>query len=237
VENAILFEQLQQSQAELRALSTRLLEVQEEERRMVALDLHDHFGQILTTFKLSLRPEAFIKHSEDEQRARLAEVTAIVNELIEAAEDLSLRLRPAILDDLGLTMAFQWHIQRFSRQTHIPVDVEIMLDKGRRFAENIEITLFRVLEESLSNALRHGDPSTIHVNLRADQENIHLSVRDDGSGFSIEDLDNDDRSQTGLTGMQERVRLLNGEFCIDSVPKIGTKIEVKIPIIEEGKIL
>jgi PAS domain S-box-containing protein len=235
VENAILFEQLQQSQAELRSLSTRLLEVQEEERRLVALDLHDHFGQILTTFKLSLRPEAFIKHSEAEQRARLAEVTAIVDELIEAAEDLSLRLRPAILDDLGVATAFEWHIQRFSRQAHLPIHAQILLDKRRRFAGNIEITLFRVLEESLSNALRHGDPASIHVNLRADQEYIHLSVQDDGSGFSIEDLNDDDRSQTGLTGMQERVRLLNGEFIIHSVPQIGTTIEVKIPLIGEGK--
>jgi len=235
VENALLFEQLQQSQDELRALSQRLLEVHETERRAVALDLHDHFGQILTTFKLSLRPEAFIKHSEEEQRARLAEVTAIVDELIEAAEDLSLRLRPSILDDLGLTLAFEWHIQRFARQANIPIHSHIQIEKGKRFSTNTEITLYRVLEESLSNALRHGNPETIAVDLCERGDSIMLTVRDDGSGFSEEEAENKDPSQTGLIGMQERVRLLNGVMHIDTVPGKGTTIEIKIPIIAEGK--
>ena len=228
VENAILFEQLQHSQEELRALSNRLLQVHEEERRAIALDLHDHFGQILTTFKLSLRPELFIKHSEEDQRARLAEVTGIVDELIAAAEDLSLRLRPAILDDLGLAIAFEWHTKRISQQAKIPIYTNIQLETGLRLQEAIEITLYRVLEESIANAIKHGNPSKIEVTLEAEND-ILLKVHDDGSGFDFDKIDLSDYAHSGLTGMQERVRLINGHLTISSALGKGTTIQVTVP--------
>jgi len=235
VENAILFEEVQRSQEELRALSSRLLEVHEKERRAVALDLHDHFGQILTTFKLSLRPEAFIRHSEEEQRARLAQVTAIVDELIEAAEDLSLRLRPSILDDLGVVTAFEWHINRFMRQSNIRVKSNLDIDKKQRYPEIIEITLYRILEEGLSNALQHADPEKIVVDLRQTNDNLTLAIEDDGTGFNLEERNKKLYDHTGLTGMQERVRLVGGTFRIKSDPRKGTRLQVSIPIPEKDE--
>ena len=229
VENAMLFEELQKNRAELRALSQRLLEVHEEERRAVALDLHDHFGQILTTFKLSLRPEAFLKYSAEEQRARLAEVTSIVDELIEAAEDLSLRLRPSILDDLGLVLAIEWHVNRFTRQSGIPVTLNISVERSKRFPENVEITLYRVMEEGLSNALQHGQPTMIQVDLFETDEKVMLHVRDNGIGFDLQQIENDDHTHTGLTGMQERVCLIEGIIDIRSEPGKGTTIQVMVP--------
>ena len=234
VENAVLFEEIKRGREELRALSTRLVNVHEEERRLVALDLHDHFGQILATLKLSLRAEAFIKHSEAEQRARLAEVSAVVEELIGAAEDLSLRLRPAILDDLGITTAFEWHFGRFTRQTGIPIQADIKVKNGVRYPDPIEITLYRVMEESLSNASRHGDPSLIQVDLREKNKFLHMVIQDNGTGFDPALMADISYEHTGLTGIYERVRLLGGTANIDSEPEKGTTIDVVIPIIEHA---
>jgi signal transduction histidine kinase len=214
-------------QARLRALSQRLVEVQEAERRHLARELHDEVGQILTGLKLRLE---LCRRLPPEEAARtLAEAQAGVNELMQRVREMSLNLRPAVLDDLGLLAALKWQSDRYQAQTsiHLTLDAQELL--GRRFAAALETAAFRIVQEALTNIARHAGVAEAFVQARLAEEHLILHIRDKGCGFDPEAV-LDARASNGVAGMSERALLLGGELHINSSAGAGTTIIATLPL-------
>lgn len=209
--------------AELRALSQRLLLVQEEERRFLARELHDEIGQVLTGLGFQLGAGTA---TEDE---RLAEARRIVAELTNQVRQLSMDLRPAALDSYGLLPALRWHLKRYQQQTGVRVELRAE-GVARRFPAPVEIAAYRIVQEALTNVARHAETTDAVVQLFADEAALTVSVRDHGRGF-------DPRATAGaggLSGMRERAELLGGTLVIDAAPGQGVVVTAELPIDAPG---
>lgn len=199
-------------------LSRKLLNIQEAERRNIALELHDEIGQTLTGLKLSL--ELIAKETEIHS---LKYAQSLVNDLMLKVRKLSLDLRPATLDHLGLLPSFLWLFRNYSTQTGIEIDFNHQGISSRRFAPEIETSAYRVVQEALTNVARHSKIKIAKVRVWADEKNLSVSVEDEGQGFDLQNVAATTNS-TGVTGMRERVELLGGHFHIESAKDRGTKI-------------
>ena len=163
-------------------ISRRLLEVQEAERRHLALELHDEIGQKLTGLKLTL--EMIARQNEESDSIKLAQ--NLVNEVMAKVRKLSLDLRPATLDHLGLLSAFLWLIRNYTAQTNIEIDFNHTAIEGRRFSSEIETSVYRVAQEALTNIARHAKVETAKVRIWCDESSVNLTIEDDGEGFDVE---------------------------------------------------
>lgn len=214
---------------ELQQLSPRILQAQEDERRRLAGELHDEMGQSLLTVVLQLRElEARAPHA---QRAAIRKISALASELSEQVRGLSLDLRPAMLDDLGLAATLRWYMRERVAVSGLQVALEIDNNLPRLPALT-EITCFRVLQSALTNVVKHAQAHQVQIAVHVHGDALHFSVQDDGQGF---DVDAAHRRAVagrsfGLLGMQERVRFAGGEFALNSGPGRGTKIEVSLPL-------
>ncbi len=214
-------EALREQAKRMEILSRRLIEVQEAERRRTALELHDEIGQILTGLKLKLEMSA--RQSDEPMRANLIEAQSLVNDLMARTRKLSLDLRPATLDHLGLLSALLRHVRQYSSQTNVRVDFRHNGLEGRRFAPELETAAFRIVQEALTNVARHSEADEALVRIWADQHTLAVQVEDSGSGFDSEAMLASDFS-TGLTGMRERALLLGGTFVVESQPGNGVRL-------------
>jgi PAS domain S-box-containing protein len=203
---------------ELRALSHRLLVVQEEERRALARELHDEIGQMLTGLSFTLSTAA----TTDGQ---IAEAQRIVTELTEQVRRLSMDLRPTALDSYGVLPTLRGHIERYESQTGIMVDLRAD-GAHQRFPAPVEITAYRIVQEALTNVARHSQASDALVQLFADEQTLTISIRDAGVGFDPANLS----GATGLGGMRERAELLGGTVEIDASPGAGVLITAELPL-------
>lgn len=214
---------------EMHKVSQRLLEVQESERRSLARELHDEVGQCVNAVNMKLRQVGALT-TDAEQKQLIDEASAMTGELDEQIGQLSLNLHPSVLDDLGLQPAFQWCIRtRFGNDSKkIRLDVEPGLP---RFDANVENVVFRVFQESLSNAFRHGGATQVKIALAREDEELVLSVSDNGQGFDLAAAMQAARAgkSLGLIGMQERARHAGGEISIQSEPGHGTRVELSLP--------
>lgn len=211
----------------LEELSARLIAVQEEERRHLARELHDEFGQQLTAIKFNLHGlgREFVSEAA---RERLADCRTSVDRTLEAIRDRALDLRPPMLDDLGLVPALEWYCRQQQQRSGVRIVLVVPRDPGR-LPEALETAGFRVVQEAVNNALRHGAPKRIDVRIEPGPDHLELHVRDDGIGF--------EPSPGGLRGfgldaMKERVALVGGTFSLRSAPGKGTQIRVRLP--QEG---
>ena len=207
-------------------LSRQLVEVQEAERRHLASELHDQVGQMLTGLQFSL--EMCKALPDQEVKSHLATSQEIVKEIIAQVRELSLNLRPSLLDDMGLHECLEWHIERYSKQTGIRVQLTEDGLVEKRFPSDIEITVFRIIQEALTNIARHARTQEACVDVHVNGEDIYFTIQDQGQGFDPESVEAEYES-TGLGGMRERVNLIGGQFEIRSAPGIGTLINVRIP--------
>jgi PAS domain S-box-containing protein len=205
----------------MKILSRRLIEVQESERRNIALELHDEIGQILTGLKLTLEMSARLP--EGELRASLAAAQALVNELMARTRKLSLDLRPATLDHLGLHSALLRHLRHYTSQTQIEVDFLHDGLEGKRFAPELETAAFRIVQEALTNIARHADAEEATVSIWADENRLTVEIEDDGKGFEAEAAFAVHQS-SGLAGMRERALLLGGNFTVESTLGGGSRL-------------
>jgi signal transduction histidine kinase len=226
IQNARLFEQVKAGRERLRLLSRQLVEVQEAERRSIARELHDQIGQVITGLKLVL--EMSIREPPDKRNDDLREALALVDELMAEVRELSLTLRPAMLDDLGLLPALLWHFDRYTAQTHIEVDFKQRGVEGLRFDQEIETAAYRIIQEALTNIARHAGVDLVTVRLWADDRGLYLQIEDRGSGFDPAAALNASGT-SGLSGMRERAELLGGELLIDSQPGEGTILSASLP--------
>jgi signal transduction histidine kinase len=217
---------LTQSSQRLRLLSAQLVNLQELERRHLARELHDEVGQVLTGLKMML--ETSDGHARDSVQPVLATAVEILGDLIVRVRDLSLTLRPLILDDQGLLPALQWQLRRFSQQTGVIIRFE-HAGLERRFSPDVEIAAYRVVQEALTNVARHAGESKVWIEIWADDAHLGIQVRDQGKGFDAPAAFTEHRG-CGLIGMRERVSLLGGSFSLKSRPGHGTSIIVEFPL-------
>jgi signal transduction histidine kinase len=223
--NTQLLAEVKSNQESLQELSHRLVRVHEEERRNLARELHDEIGQYLTALKLRFdRVEIEEKGGEGE----ISGAQELLNELIRKVRKMSLDLRPSVLDDLGLVPALQWYFERYTQQTGIAVDFDPQLHDKQRYSNEVEISLYRIVQESLTNVARHAGVKSVLVELKSNRELIELMIEDEGAGFEPENQKAG--SSSGLTGMVERARLLQGEMEISSQPGAGTRIVARLPL-------
>lgn len=209
----------------MQVLSRRLIEVQEAERRRIALELHDEIGQLLTGLKLTLEMSARL--SPDEARMTITQAQTLVNELMARTRKLSLDLRPATLDHLGLLSALPWHIKQYTAQTNVEVAFRQSGLEGRRFPPEIETAAYRIVQEALTNVARHAQTDRATVRVWADQQQLTVQVEDQGQGFDADAALQSDAT-SGLAGMRERVNLLGGQFVIESTPGAGTRLTAEL---------
>jgi signal transduction histidine kinase len=220
---------LELSQERLRALSRRLLEVQEDERRRLARDLHDDLGQALTALKIQLESLARVPASG--VAPRLAECVATTGHALERVRQLSLSLRPLQLDDLGLAAALRSHLDRQASLGRLTPHFETA-QVPASVSPEIETACFRVAQEAINNVLRHAGARNLWVRLSSDAGRLALSVRDDGAGF---DLDAARRraaagGSLGVVGMEERVAQAGGSFELRTRPGRGTEMLATFPL-------
>lgn len=232
LQNARLFEEVHASHAQLRALSHRLLEVQETDRRHLARELHDEIGQILTGLKITLEVSGRLPFQE--ASAKLAEAQALLNDLITRTRGLSLDLRPSMLDDLGLFPALRWHFERYTSNTQVNVTFNHSGLEGKRFAPQIETAAYRIVQEALTNVARYADVKQVTIDVCSDQDTLTIEIEDRGAGFNPGAATREGKV-SGLTGMRERTMLLGGKIKIESAPGAGTSVTVEFPLSEPSE--
>jgi PAS domain S-box-containing protein len=225
ITNARLFEMVRSSRERLQLLSRRLVDVQEDERRFLAKELHDQVGQMLTGLQFTLQSSKLL--AEGDLKAQLEEAQTLVGALMSQIRELSLRLRPSMLDDMGLLPALFWHFDQYTRQTGIEVKFSHFgLDK--RFNSQVEITAYRLVQESLTNVARYAKVNMVEVIINAAQDALRIQVIDSGIGFNTEQVFASGNT-FGLAGMRERVLLIGGELMVKSVQGEGTEILAMLP--------
>jgi PAS domain S-box-containing protein len=220
------------AQEGLKMFSRQLIEAQEDERRRIARELHDQVGQILIAVKMNLHTE--------KQVSQAAEVCCYIKENIEAVDealrlvrDLSVELRPPVLDDFGLVTALHWYVDRYTKRTGLEVHVLIdMPDENERFSRELETACFRIAQEALTNVVRHAQANQVRLQLVKDGNVLLLSVKDNGVGFDLESLQKRaPRAATlGLISMQERAHAAGGKIEIDSAVSQGTEVRFRLPL-------
>ncbi len=215
-------------QEALQGLTAKLISVQESESKHLARELHDVFSQRLAVLCMEITElQQWPAEKAGELNRRLRLLVDKVGSLATDIHQISRRLHPAILDDLGLTAALKNECLAFAQQNSIsvPFNSERV---PRKLPEDVALCLYRVAQESLRNAAKHGHSAEVRVSISADSENVELSILDDGSGFDFTSAKG--KGGLGLVSMEERVRLVKGSFSIQSQPGKGTEIHVRIPL-------
>jgi two-component system sensor histidine kinase UhpB len=218
--------ELEEANHRLRILSRRLFEVQEEERRHLARELHDEIGQALTAAKINL--QSITGNGGSATVARLQETTAILDRLLGQVRKISLDLRPSMLDDLGLVPALRSLLDQQGRRASVAVRFSAE-NIPEKLDPEIQTTCFRIAQEAITNTLRHAHATHVDVDLRRENGKLRLLIRDNGIGFDVESA----QAQTvglGLIGVRERAALVGGRAKIISSPNKGTTIEVSAPL-------
>jgi signal transduction histidine kinase len=226
-QNVWLFEEVRQGNQQLHALSQRLMKAQEEERLHLSRELHDESGQLVAALTMQLgllerdasQPEALNRH--------IAELKRATHEIQDNLHQLAVNLRPASLDHLGLVTALQQYTEEFGRKYHIQTDFEAVGMQGKRLPIEIEIALFRIVQESLTNVALHAQATRVDVLVNVHETRVAATIEDDGVGFSP--LPAVVESTLGLFGMRERVEMLGGRLTVESSPGKGTTVTAEVP--------
>ena len=220
---------LARSRDSLRALSRHLVEVRETERSEIARDLHDDLGSLLTALKmdLALLPDA----DATARSASIESMTALVDQAMELGARITNRLRPGVLDQLGLVAAIEWVGRDAQGRAGFSLELDLPDDEPT-LSRTVRTALFRILQEALTNVMRHADAGHVRIRLRLDEEHVHLDVTDDGVGMDLSDSPNG--GGFGLLGIRERAQALGGSLEFESAPGEGTTLRVSIPRSEAG---
>src|SRR3954447_12067742 len=214
---------LERLEAERRRTSSTALAAQEQERARVARDLHDEVNQSLTG--LLLRLEAARAKAPVEVAHELAETKALANQAMEELLMLARQLRPTALDDLGLKAALSGHVKELGRRSRISTSFDSEGDFSRLPAD-VQLVLYRVAQEALSNAIQHSGASHVRVRLLRPGDRVELRVEDNGSGFTFDQA----ARGLGIAGMRERALLVGGDMHVESRPGAGTRVRLTVPL-------
>jgi two-component system sensor histidine kinase UhpB len=221
--NAAFRRMLERLDAERRRTSSTALAAQEEERARVARDLHDEVNQSLTA--LLLRLEAARVKAPVELAHELAETKALANQAMEELLMLARQLRPTALDDLGLKAALAGHVKELGRRGKVKASFDSSGDFSGLPAD-VQLVVYRVAQEALSNAAQHSGAEHVHVHLAREGDRVELTVADDGSGFTFDQA----ASGLGIAGMRERALLVGGDMQVESRLDSGTRVRLTVPL-------
>lgn len=212
-----------------RTYSRRLIEAQEGERRRMSRELHDQLGQILTAVKMNLHILRQ-KCTAPEVLSSIEDNMKVIDEAVDQVRDLSVDLRPSLLDDFGLVVAVRWYLDRQAKSCGVPADFTARsLDDDDRFSSELETACFRIVQEAVTNAARHARASRISVVLERAGQDLVLLISDDGAGFDMKARTS--AATLGLRSMEERVQAVGGSITIDSAPDLGTAIRARFPVL------
>jgi signal transduction histidine kinase len=231
----LLQEQLHQTRdanRQLKQMNARLERSREEERKKISRELHDELGQMLTGAKLHLSYVAEELDVQDpELRTMLMNLLDILDKSVQSVRNLSMELRPGLVEDMGLFNAIQFHATRFSSQTKIPVQIVNEVPE-LEIEPSISIHVFRIFQEALNNISKHAKATMVNVFITMEEGIFRMQISDNGEGFNVSA--NGNKSTLGLTSMQERSEIVNGTYHIKSAKGVGTVIEIKIPLMQTG---
>ena len=221
---------LRNSEMQLRLLCSKLIEAQEDERKLIARELHDSIGASLTAIIYGL--EEAIDNVSDEQAIQLKEVLSMAQETVEETRRISSNLRPSILDDLGILATINWFLRQFQAlydSINIEKHIEVQEDE---VAGPLKIAIYRIVQESLNNAAKHSEADNVRISLRRAEEMLELTIEDNGIGFDPTTLSHQREPGTGMgiDGMRERTELLGGSFTIRSKREEGTVVKASWPL-------
>ncbi|MEP6534058.1 MAG: ATP-binding protein [Bryobacteraceae bacterium] len=215
-----------QARSELQELSARLVEAQETERRSISRELHDEVGQSLSALLVGLSnlSAAIPPSAGAELKPHVEGIRRLAEDSVRVVRNITLLLRPSMLDDLGLVPALQWQAREVSKRTGMQVDIAVE-NVSDELPEQYKTCVYRVVQEALNNCARHAAANTVRIIARQGREHLMLSIQDDGGGFRP-----DLHRGLGLLGMEERVTHLGGTFELDSEPGRGTLIAISLPL-------
>lgn len=226
------YEAIALAKLELEHLSARLLEIQEQERRTLSQELHDEVGQTLTALRMEIS-QAIPLTADAAPRERLVRARQLAETTVQIVRDISLMLRPSLLDDLGLGPALQWQLERFSSRSGIQYRFA-GADAGEDLPDAVKTCVFRIAQEALNNCEKYASASLLRVVLRQAEDRVSLEVEDDGAGFSLDFRGLPTRG-TGILGMKERAQNLGGTLTVTSHPGEGTRIALILPLRSVGR--
>ncbi|HTT61075.1 MAG TPA: ATP-binding protein [Bryobacteraceae bacterium] len=225
MEAAARYQEIATARAELKQLSARLVEAQENDRRAISRELHDEVGQALTGVRVELANLSQRIRMRDTQGAeeKLEEIKELVEDSLGVVRNMALLLRPSMLDDLGLVPALQWQGREVSKRTGLRVRVSAE-GVSEDLPEEHKTCIYRIVQESLHNCAQHAEATTVRVSVQQETDRIRLSIQDDGKGFLAEQ-----ERGLGLLGMQERATHLGGAFAVNTHPGQGTTVSIVLP--------
>lgn len=212
----------------IQEVSRQLVEVQEREKHLLATELHDDLGQSLTSLKLMLELASGTRSPAARQEG-LKNARDVISELMDKVRNLSLDLRPAMLDDFGLFAALRWLFERFLSRTGIAVHCDYDLDSKQRFETHVETAAFRIIQEALTNVARYAGVKETQVTISTGRA-LFIEIADNGRGFDFSQMTQKETDSAGLSGMEERARLLGGRVEIISDKGTGTRVIAEIPL-------
>jgi signal transduction histidine kinase len=223
------YREVVQAREELHRLSARLVSAQEEERRKLSRELHDEIGQSMSALLVELGNLGSVLPPDNTAlQERLQAVKRLAESNVVVLRNLSLLLRPSMLDDLGLAPALKWQAREVARRSGIKVKVDAE-DVPDRLPDEYRTCIYRVVQEALHNATRHSNATHVRVTVTHEESRVCVRIQDDGVGFQAPQ-----EKGMGILGMEERVRHLGGSFHIDSQPGQGTGISIQLPLAPEA---
>jgi len=235
VESRLKFEEVARARDSLEQLSGRLLRIQEDERRKISRELHDGIGQTLTALRVEIHQVYFAATGgAPNGEERLIRARKLAEEAVRTVKDISLLLRPPLLDDLGLEPALAWLTDQFTQRTAIQCR---LYTEGlqEHLPDDIKTCVFRVIQEALNNCEKHASPTCVQIALEQKEDFLNICVEDDGAGFALNTNNTPARhAGLGILGMRERAVLLGGTLAIRSSPGKGTKLLLTLPIAKVG---
>ena len=230
IQNARLFEQLRESQIQLRGLSQQLVQVQEQQFSRLAEELHDRFGQDMTAININLNILRTLLPEDVPEGVltRLADMESLVIENVNRMRSTMSELRPPMLDKYGLVAALRWYVEEYYRRTEIRVDINNQYMENTRLSGELEIALFRIVQEALNNVAKHANATKVDIELFDGNGKTTMVVTDNGQGFDTNIQTIRAVQHWGVPLMRERARANNGDFLLRSVPGQGTQIIVRV---------
>jgi signal transduction histidine kinase len=229
-------EESQQREIMRGELFRRVVAAQEAERQRIARDLHDETGQALTAIGMGLRGlSGKLSSRNKEALATLHKLELLTADSLKELQRLMTDLRPSHLDDLGLSAAIRWYSTKIQEHSFLQIRVDIHGEECD-LEEAVKITIFRIIQESLNNVIKHSKATHVNIPLYFEEKNVHINVFDNGVGFDREQVQQrrTSRPSLGLAGMEERAALLGGTMTVQSRPGYGTEVEAVIPYHRSG---
>ncbi len=226
-----MLEEISSSHKRLKDLSTKVLNVQEEERKRIARELHDETSQALTVLMIELK--MLEKAKPEDRKKKITELRDYTSQILDGVRRLILELRPSDLDELGLIPALRSYTKDWSKKINSGIDFQATKPRGR-LPNNVEVALYRVVQEALTNVAKHSGATSVWISMRCEDSLGMVTIRDNGRGFNMDEVMKSKESGLGLFGMMERMSTVGGELKINTTPSQGTEVVAKYTYRENG---